>query len=155
MPLLGLAPLVGDAEADDAEPVVGGVQVPYPAQYVGVDEESVVVQLDHDVDVAEGAQLRESHVPATRTAQVLVELDRRDLAGQPQPLGELGQRAAVAHDDDPGGGEILLGHGLEQRVDLGGAVPHGHHGDSDPRFRHTLPSPLTGCDYRRDASGSR
>lgn len=131
---LGLAVLVGDAKGHDAETRIGGVQVPYLAEDVGVDEQTVVVQLDDDVHVAELPQLPQRYVPAARAAEVLVELDGRDLAGE---AGELGQRAAVPHDDDSGKREVLLGHRDQQRFDLRGPVPHGHHGDSDPRFdRH-------------------
>ncbi len=141
MPLLGLAPLVGDAEADDAEAGVGGVEVAHPAQHVGVDEQPVVVQLHDYVDVPELPQPGEGDVPAARAAEVLLDVDGGDLAGQGQAPGELGQSAAVADDHDAGGGEVLLGHGLQQGVDLGGPVAHGHHGDGDPRLHH-VPHPI-------------
>lgn len=130
---LRLALLVGDAEADDAEARPGRVQVAHRAQDVAVDEESVVVEFDDHVHVPELTQPGEAHVPATGAAEVLVEFDAGHLAGQAEALGELGQRAAVADDHDPGGREILLGHGGQQGVDLGGAVAHGHHGNGDPR----------------------
>ena len=156
VPPLGLAVLVGDAEADDAEAGVGGVQVPYAAQHIGVDEQSVVVQFDDDVDVPELAQPARATFRPPGQPRFSSTSMSRDLAGEAEPFGELGQGAAVADDDDPVGGEVLLGHGVEQRVHLGGPVAHGHHGDSDPRpslHHDTNPIPSRTADddqqYRR------
>lgn len=133
MPALGLPVLVGDAEADDAEPRIGRVQVPYLAQHIRVDQQPVVVELDDDIDVPELTQALESYIAAAGAPEVLVDLDGGHFPGQSEALSELRQRAAVAHDHDPRGGDVLLGHGGEQGVDLGGPVPHGHHGNGDPR----------------------
>ena len=134
VPALGHPVLVGDAEADDTEPGVGGVQVPYAAEHIGVDEQAVVVEVDHDVDVAELPQAGQGHVAAAGAAEVLVDLDGGDLAGE---AGEFGQRTAVADQHDPVGGEVLLGDRLQQRVELDGPVSHGHHGHRDTRLhRH-------------------
>ncbi len=141
VPLLGLAVLVGDAEADDAQARVGRVQLTHPAQHVDVHEQPVVVQFHHDVDIAVLAQPGEGHVPPARASEVLLDVDGGDPAGQGQPGGELGQPAAVADDHDAGGFDVLLGHGLQQGVDFGGPVAHGHHGDRDPRLHH-VPHPI-------------
>ncbi len=146
MPLLGLPQLVGDPESDDPEPRVGGVEVPHAAQHIGVDEQTVVVQLHDDVHVPELPQPLDAHVPSAGAAEVLVQFDGGDLAGQGQSLGELGQRTAVAHDHDPRGRHVLLRHGLQQGVHLGRPVPHGHHGDGDPRRRlHALTPTRPAC----------
>ncbi len=146
VPLLRLAEFVGDAEPHDAEPFVGGVQLPHAAQHIGVHEQPVVVQFDDDVDITELPQPREGRVPPTGAPQVLVELDGGDLTGQGQPPGELGQRAAVADDHDPLGRHVLLGHGTEQRVDLLGPIAHRHHGDGDPGHPHVLTSSRSATD---------
>lgn len=150
MAALRLPVLVGDAEADYAEPRPGGVQIAHLAQHVAVHQETVVVEFDDHVHVPELTEPAQAHVPATGAAEVVVQFDRGHLARQAETFGELRQRAAVADDHDPGGGHVLLGHGGEQRVDLDGPVAHGHHGNGDPwpllRLRHdTHPIPADNC----------
>ncbi len=130
VPALGAAQLVGDAEAHDPQLRVGRVQFRQPAEHVRADQEAVVVQVDHQIEVPELAQLVQGDVTAAGDAQVVAQLD----AGR--AVRQWGERRAVSDDHDVGRREVLLGDRVQQRLEFGGTVSHGQDGDAYAQMTH-------------------
>ena len=115
---------------DDPQLRVVRVQFRQPAEHVRADQQAVVVQIDHQIDVPELAQLVQGDVPAAGDAQVVAQLDAR------RAVRQRGERRAVSDDHDVGRREVLLGDRVQQRLEFGGTVSHGQDGDAYAQMTH-------------------